>query len=912
MDKLQEIENISYSFSQPVNETGRTLGIKGKGAGSGAFGATSGNQIFNPTRTPLTSFDIQGVDQTILDRINITSRYMIVVGDDPTDLNVKWIQRATANGQPIYLQPENGKTLHLQIGGNTDIAIQIDVADNEIIELVFNEESDITSDGGFTVVGSASGGGGVTTFAALTDTNIVGIANQDVIQWNNSNSTWDNKPFLEFGGADTADVGFLRTGNNQIIFAGRNAANTGNFEAKIDSIFNYLDLTISDNNPAGINLRAQDAVDPDQNLTIAQAGGNTGAGFISAPNAFTITADGGLGLRLDANNIDMFQDVDMNDNEINQAKFIAFSGTGGTLNLTTTAGIEYDSVSDRLLYNVPGTLDRHQFDINGELMMTILRSGSNEGTVQAENFHATGFMQIDELADFSTFDNISPSNGNIWLDSGTGLFNFHQNLTTSVLLGNPLQADLDFNTFDANSIGDLDFFQTGQSIISLPDPSGGLQYNVNDSQPQSHTFRAGGTTIAAFEGLAAGVREFNMFDHSITSVKDIAFDVAAVFAITGVTPGIGYNSSLFRMINNVPAGAGASHQWTIAGANEMLLSLTGIDAKLNVDIIDINEIQINNTLADPPAIAGIFTLNGADVKVYSGGSVRNLSNIGGGGAGDMVLADIQTVTGAKTFENEILKIRNPADTFSYTIGGKAITADRILDLPLLLADDSLLAAFTASNMTLKTIDADLNTITNIGASEIESGIILDQTPKVGPIITDEILISDSAAGGALKRVQLGNIPASPPNRIEDQDTDLVISDGVGLSFNIDGIAAATWTNTSLALTMPLDMNSEDITNVDNITGSGDATFDDLLPLDNDNSNIGEVSNEWNAIYVDQVFTNIIQAEDSGDINVFTDLDMQSGNTIDFHNDASEPVGAALGAIVIKVQGTDRLVKFYST
>jgi hypothetical protein len=49
----------------------------------------------------------------------------------------------------------------------------------------------------------------------------------------------------------------------------------------------------------------------------------------------------------------------------------------------------------------------------------------------------------------------------------------------------------------------------------------------------------------------------------------------------------------------------------------------------------------------------------------------------------------QTHTAAKTFNDSTLKVRNPADTFSYTIRSSAIAADRDLTLPLTTATDTL-------------------------------------------------------------------------------------------------------------------------------------------------------------------------------------------------------------------------------
>jgi len=59
------------------------------------------------------------------------------------------------------------------------------------------------------------------------------------------------------------------------------------------------------------------------------------------------------------------------------------------------------------------------------------------------------------------------------------------------------------------------------------------------------------------------------------------------------------------------------------------------------------------------------------------------------GGGDMILASVQTNSGAKTFLNGTLLLRNPANTFSYTLTPAAIGADRVLTLPLITGSDTL-------------------------------------------------------------------------------------------------------------------------------------------------------------------------------------------------------------------------------
>ena len=91
-------------------------------------------------------------------------------------------------------------------------------------------------------------------------------------------------------------------------------------------------------------------------------------------------------------------------------------------------------------------------------------------------------------------------------------------------------------------------------------------------------------------------------------------------------------------------------------------------------------------------IAGM-SVRGSSLHFYNVSGIDSFifdkpTNITGGG-GDMILASTQTVTGAKTFNDLILKLRNPANTFSYSIKNGAILADHILGLPVIAADDTL-------------------------------------------------------------------------------------------------------------------------------------------------------------------------------------------------------------------------------
>jgi len=108
---------------------------------------------------------------------------------------------------------------------------------------------------------------------------------------------------------------------------------------------------------------------------------------------------------------------------------------------------------------------------------------------------------------------------------------------------------------------------------------------------------------------------------------------------------------------------------------------------------------------------------------------------------------------AQIFPDNQFFIQNPAATFEYQFVGAAIVADRVLTLPLLTGNDTMVTEAFAQTLTGKTIDADGagNVITNIGSSEIKSEMITG-FGTVTAASGDFILISDTGDAGNLKKV----------------------------------------------------------------------------------------------------------------------------------------------------------------
>jgi hypothetical protein len=128
----------------------------------------------------------------------------------------------------------------------------------------------------------------------------------------------------------------------------------------------------------------------------------------------------------------------------------------------------------------------------------------------------------------------------------------------------------------------------------------------------------------------------------------------------------------------------------------------------------------NNTITDTSIATGdILKSNGTKFVRLARGTANQVLAVNSGGTdlawttlatgGDMVLANAQTNTGAKTFNDTTLLLRNPANTFSTTLGSGAQTAARTFTFPVTTSDtiDTIAASTTLSN---KTFNVDQNTL----------------------------------------------------------------------------------------------------------------------------------------------------------------------------------------------------------
>lgn len=133
------------------------------------------------------------------------------------------------------------------------------------------------------------------------------------------------------------------------------------------------------------------------------------------------------------------------------------------------------------------------------------------------------------------------------------------------------------------------------------------------------------------------------------------------------------------------------------------------------------------------------------VKTAAGTSISLETQTGGGGGGDVYLNQANTYGDFdSTFRSSRIKLRNPANTFSYSFVGAAIAAARNITLPLLTGNDTMVTEAFSQTLTNKTIAASSNTISGIGDSQITTHTTTKITTTAKGQLNTAIAYTDQA------------------------------------------------------------------------------------------------------------------------------------------------------------------------
>lgn len=183
---------------------------------------------------------------------------------------------------------------------------------------------------------------------------------------------------------------------------------------------------------------------------------------------------------------------------------------------------------------------------------------------------------------------------------------------------------------------------------------------------------------------------------------------------------------IIKVPDGLPAGGDLTIEMPSTTVNDSLLSASGTVTLSNKTInVDTNTVKHSTT----NAAGDILKSNGTVYQRLARGTANQVLTVnsggtdvawaaptGGGGGGNVSTTQANAYGDFdQVFRSGRLDVRNPADTFSYSITGSAIVADRAWTLPLLTGNDVAVSEAHPQTLTNKTLTAPvISTITNTG------------------------------------------------------------------------------------------------------------------------------------------------------------------------------------------------------
>lgn len=180
--------------------------------------------------------------------------------------------------------------------------------------------------------------------------------------------------------------------------------------------------------------------------------------------------------------------------------------------------------------------------------------------------------------------------------------------------------DLDGSTATIQGVKTIQFFDDSPNKTMTTTAN---SVDFNTAALDQFSFFANAIEMVRIEEVTTGVYKLNMLVHSIDNAKDIVFDDSAgAVTFAGTQPAVGYDSAATRLILNMPSSANL-----FVTNNNAIGSTQMNNNTITSNIVNASDVLQLGVDVTTPTVVGEFRNGGTDVTVFSGGAVRNLSNI---------------------------------------------------------------------------------------------------------------------------------------------------------------------------------------------------------------------------------------------------------------------------------------------
>ena len=247
----------------------------------------------------------------------------------------------------------------------------------------------------------------------------------------------------------------------------------------------------------------------------------------------------------------------------------------------------------------------------------------------------------------------SPVNGDIYYNSSSDKFRVRENGAWENMLGGSwvgtAGSDLDMNAWNIKSTTSPTLSNHFKVIFDGHDNSNTYISNTDTTVDRINVF-SGGNNVAIIQPTVIQFnQDLNMGTSDVANIDRLIFNQATGTVLGSTSTGITSNAG-GNMIFNIDTSDKYLFQFGGSLASTTIDNSTGVTTP---NVLVSNTVVINSSSSVPVANGMIATNSSGDVRVYSGGSIRNMSDIGSGAGGGVNSSYIWTNDETNEYDQKV-------------------------------------------------------------------------------------------------------------------------------------------------------------------------------------------------------------------------------------------------------------------